>query len=173
MEKINNQKYALTLNEFVVLGARVEELIKQPEYGTDNLDNLDQFDLDELALRVIEGMTDLNWKNNKEVLLPVEKINNRKYALTLNEFVVLGARVQGLLELIKQREYDKYNAAHFDLDEKLALRVIEGMSDWQWKHNKGVQLHGDTNIRIKIYDMHELQDRMEKAMEEFNPGWNM
>ena len=98
----------------------------------------------------------------------MEKINNRKYAVTLDEFVRLGATVEKILKWIVENEYGKYSADHWEMDEKLALRIINGMYDWQWQHNKGVRVHKDTHIILEIYEMHELQKRMDKTMLEID-----
>ncbi|WP_391123467.1 hypothetical protein [Psychrobacillus sp. L3] len=94
----------------------------------------------------------------------MEKINNRKYAVTLDEFVRLGSTVERILKWIEENKYGKYGAEHLEIDEKLALRIIDGMYDWQWQRNKGVRVHNDTHIILEIYEMHELQKRMDETM---------
>ena len=72
------------------------------------------------------------------------------------------------MKRIKENEYGKYRDEHWEIDEKIALRIIEGMYDWQWQHNKGVRVYKDTHIILEIYEMHELQKRMDKAISEID-----
>lgn len=99
----------------------------------------------------------------------MERINNRKYGITATDCTGLGFEVERALESIKNHEYGIYKAADLELKKQLALRIVEGMSDWQWQHNKGVRLKGDTHIQVEVYELHELQKRIDETMESFDP----
>lgn len=94
----------------------------------------------------------------------MKKINNRKFEVTSGDLSVIGSEVDRLLGKIKGLEYGTYDAAENDLEAKLALKIIEGMYDWQWEHNKGVSLQGDIHIQVDIYEMHERQKRLDAMM---------
>lgn len=96
------------------------------------------------------------------MVLLVERINNRKYGVTANDFLLLGVEVERLLETIKEHEYGIFRLEDYDLNSQLALRVIEGMNEWQQKHNKGVKIFGDTHLKVEFYDMEELEKRIDE-----------
>lgn len=95
----------------------------------------------------------------------MERINNRKYGLTANDLTFLGCEMERVLEAIKKHEYGRFNASKLELKTQLALRIIEGMDDWQWQHNKGIRVHRDTHVSVEIYDLHELQKSTDKMMD--------
>lgn len=97
----------------------------------------------------------------------MERINNRKYGITADELRVIGAEVERVLSSIKGKEYGKFDAEDLELKTQLAIRIIEGMTDWQWQHNKGIRIKGDTRMRVEIYELHELQKTIDKSMESF------
>lgn len=98
----------------------------------------------------------------------VEKVNNRRYSITLDELKVMGAIIERIQEKILKAEYGFYSTNNMTMEEKLALRVLSGMEDWQQLHNKGVRLAGDTHIRLEVYELHELQKAIDKAILEID-----
>lgn len=95
----------------------------------------------------------------------MEQINNRKYAVTANDLFKIGMEVERILESIKEKDYGFYRMDDMELISLIALKTVEGMNDWQWKNNKGIVLENDIHIVMEIYDMHAMQERMDKAFE--------
>lgn len=95
----------------------------------------------------------------------MEQVNNRKFEVTANDLLLIGTEVERILEAIKKQEYGFYYTENIELKTKLALKIIEGLGDWQWQHNKGIRLQGDNRIRVEIYELHELEKRINKMME--------
>jgi hypothetical protein len=95
----------------------------------------------------------------------LRQVTNRKYETTANDLSSIGYEVERILDVIKEKEYGFYDCKDLELSSKIALRVVEGMKDWQWEQNKGVRLNGDTNIRLEVYELHELQKRIDSSME--------
>ena len=94
----------------------------------------------------------------------VERINNQKYEININDFIDIGAEVERVLNAIKEKEYGMFNAEELEEKTKLAMRIVEGMNTWQWQHNKGIRLRGDNHIRIEVYELHELQKKIDEMM---------
>jgi hypothetical protein len=94
----------------------------------------------------------------------MKRINNRKFEVTANELTMVGVEIERILESIKEHDYGDYQTEDLELKTVLALKVIEGMDDWQWENNKGVRIFGDTHIKVSIYNPQELQKRMDEAI---------
>ncbi len=94
----------------------------------------------------------------------MEKINNRRYELTLHDLAVLGSEVERALKAIKEKAYGIYSAEDLEVEEKLALRVASGMHEWQWEHNKGIRVCNDVHIQVEIYDLHAVQKQIDETM---------
>lgn len=94
----------------------------------------------------------------------MRQVNNRKYEVTAGDLFLIGSEVEKILKAIQEHEYGFYNAEQLETESKIALKIVEGMDDWQRQHNKGIRLRGDTHIKIEIYDLRELQKRMEEFM---------
>lgn len=91
-------------------------------------------------------------------------IVKRRFEIHGTDFLILGAEVERLLESIKKHKYGFYNTDHVELKTKLAFKLIEGMEDWQWQHNKGIRVRGDLNIKVEIYELHELNKEIEESL---------
>lgn len=97
----------------------------------------------------------------------MEQINRHRYELTTRDFLILGELIEMSLEKIIDLEYGYYKLDNDDFSLKMALKIIEGMENWQDKHNKGVKLVGEYNNSLHIYDKKGRQEKMDEAMLKF------
>ena len=99
----------------------------------------------------------------------MERINNRKYAITNDELGRLGATIEEWLEKLKTFEYEKkYPLPDLTLEEQLALRIITSMNDWQEKNNRDITVYGDTRLTLVVSDIKENEKRLFEAAEKID-----
>lgn len=94
----------------------------------------------------------------------MQTISNRKFEVTAKDLQLIGEEIERVLEVIKDYDYGFYNTEDLELKTKLALKIIEGMDEWQWELNKGIRLRGDIHLKIEIYELHELQKRKDEML---------
>ncbi|MGE7091318.1 hypothetical protein ACQKII_07585 [Lysinibacillus sp. NPDC048646] len=95
----------------------------------------------------------------------MKRISPKRFELAMRDFSSLGDTVEYFLEWIKQGEYANYAMIHFPLEGQLALRIIEGMDDWQCQHSKGVRFKLDGIEFVEIYDKKEHQNEIDRLLE--------
>ncbi len=99
----------------------------------------------------------------------MKRIGTRKFEVTSCDCTKIGAEVERVMEAIKEHDHGcYYTGDELEFQTKLALKVIEGMSDWQWEHNKGVKVKGLANMTMELYDLHESQRKLDEMMVSLN-----
>lgn len=87
--------------------------------------------------------------------------------MTTRDFRGLGSYLEEVLDSIAKKDNGKYKVDNEDTRMLLALRIAEGMEEWQYKTNKGIELIGEFNVVLKIFDKEEKQKRLDEAMDDF------
>ena len=87
--------------------------------------------------------------------------------MTTRDFRELGIYLEEVLDSIPEKDNGKYKVDNEDTRMLLALRIAEGMEEWQRKTNKGIELVGEFNVVLKIFDKEEKQKRLDEAMDDF------
>jgi len=98
----------------------------------------------------------------------MKKVTEKRYEIFFREFESLGVVIEEVQNVILNREYGKYDIRELGLEEKIALKIIEGMYDFQKKNNKGLRF--DSIFKdgaIEIYDINEEQRQFNETMMKF------
>lgn len=95
----------------------------------------------------------------------MKQVSKTKLELKTHDLIRIGFLVEKLLRDLKGKDYGLYKIAEEDLDVKLALKVIEGMEDFQKENNKGIEIGGAFDNVLEIYNITERQMRFDEAME--------
>lgn len=97
----------------------------------------------------------------------MERINGRKFGVTAKDLKLIGGVLEKVLEAIKNHEYGTFDTSDLEMEDKIALRVAEGMEDWQRQHNKGIRISGYSDMTIEIYELQELQKKIDEMRKDF------
>lgn len=98
----------------------------------------------------------------------MKKITDKRYEIFFREFENLGVVIEELQNAILKQEYGKYDIRELELEKKIALKILEGMDDFQRKNDKGIRF--DSIFKdgvIEIYDINEEQRIIDEAMMKF------
>ena len=99
----------------------------------------------------------------------MKRVTEKRYEIFFREFEGLGVVIEDLLNKIQSLDYGKYNIEDLEIEAKIALKIIEGMDDFQREHNKGLRfdrIFKDTVI--EIYDINEAQRKMDEMILKLN-----
>lgn len=108
-------------------------------------------------------------QKRKERVFLLKNITDRRFEITLGEFRLIGVEVDKQLKNLEKYEYGIFNIGELDSKTIIVLKIIEGMYDWQEKHNKGIEVHVHGSCKsLEIIDLEARQKRMDEAMENFS-----
>ena len=98
----------------------------------------------------------------------MNEINKNRFEVTTRDLRGLGSIIEKCLSSIKESDYGFYKIENYkDLEIKLALKIIEGMNEFQEQNNKGVRMSGTFNNTLEIYNLNVEQEKMDEAMGNF------
>lgn len=96
----------------------------------------------------------------------MERKSPQSFILKKDDLIRLGVTVERLCNALIKNEYGKYS---FDADDPFQLAaalVIDGMQDWQEKHNIGIRVSviGDGYDTFETYNLKEHQEKIDTIM---------
>ncbi|MFJ7839899.1 hypothetical protein ACIQXG_10490 [Lysinibacillus sphaericus] len=100
----------------------------------------------------------------------MERKSPQSFIMKKDDLIRLGVTVEKLCNALIKNEYGKYS---FDEDDSFmlpAILVIDGMQEWQQKHNIGLRVNviGEGFDTFEIYNLKEQQDKIDKAIMSLN-----
>lgn len=96
----------------------------------------------------------------------MERKSPQTFIMKKDDLIRLGVTVERLCNALKKDEYGKYR---FDGDNEFqiaAALIIDGMQEWQEKHNIGIRIYirGKGYDSFEIYNLKEEQEKIDKVM---------
>lgn len=96
----------------------------------------------------------------------MERKSPQTFIIKKDDLIRLGVTVEKLCNVLIKNEYGKYRFEEDDSFMLPALLIIDGMQDWQEKHNIGIRVNviEDGYDTFEIYNLKEQQDEFDKAI---------
>lgn len=96
----------------------------------------------------------------------MERKSPQSFIVKKDDLIRLGVTVEVLCKRLIENEYGEYR---FDKEDPFmlpAILIIDGMQDWQEKHNIGLRINviGEGFDTFEIYNLKEQQDKIDKAI---------
>lgn len=99
-------------------------------------------------------------------MLHMERKSTQSFIVKKDDFIRLGVTVEKLCNKLIELDYGEYAIGSDDLFRLPALLIIDGMQDWQEKHNIGIHIRviGEGFDYFEIYDLKEYQDKINRQI---------
>ncbi len=96
----------------------------------------------------------------------MERKSPQTFIVKKDDLIRLGVTVEKICNELIETEYGEYRIDEEDKFMLPALLIIDGMQDWQEKHNLGLRINviGDRYDTFEIYNLKEQQDKIDEAM---------
>lgn len=103
-------------------------------------------------------------------MIILERKSPQSFIMKKDDLIRLGVTVEKLCKVLIENEYGKYKFDEEDPFMLPAILIIDGMQDWQQKHNIGLRINviGDGYDTFEIYNLKEHQDKIDKAIMSLN-----
>lgn len=99
----------------------------------------------------------------------MKQATEKRYEIFFREFEGIGAVLEELQEKVINLDYGKYDIRGLELEKRVALKILEGMFEFQKMHNKGLRF--DSIFKdgaIEIYNIEEEQKRHDELIMNLN-----
>jgi hypothetical protein len=98
----------------------------------------------------------------------MKQVTKLKYEIYFREFEYLGSFLEEAQEKVKELPFGCYSIDHLDSEKKIALKILEGMIEFQRKNNKGVRFSKLFDDSIEIFDINAQQKVIDEQMKNFS-----